>query len=117
MQEQETRTAKENKVRPSQCVTIPWKEWSRSRAALQLDAKDADLDVATLVHRSLHCNGKIADQPVDVAVSLENKQRAATVTEDVEPEGFELHFAILPLGGSTRRARTRAESQSRSHTK
>ena len=115
MQEQETRTAKENT--PSQCVTNPWKEWSRSRAALQLDAKDADLVAATLVLRSLHCNGKIADQPVDVAVNLENKQRAATVTEDVEPEGLELPLAFLALGSSTRRARTRAESQSRSHTK
>ena len=53
MQEQEKRT-EQAKTTPPQCVTIPWKEWSRSRLALQLGRER---------RRSRCCNDGATESP------------------------------------------------------
>ena len=94
---QEIRT-QDGVVGATESAAVPWKEWMRSRAALQLDEDSAAVAAVSLVLRSLHRNGKVADQAVDVALNLESKQRTVRASEDMEEGALQLPPCV-PLSG------------------
>ena len=94
---QEIRT-EDGVVGATESAAVPWKEWMRSRAALQLDEDSAAVAAVSLVLRSLHRNGKVADQAVDVALNLESKQRTVRASEDMEEGALQLPPCV-PLSG------------------
>ena len=81
------------------------KELLRSVRALQLDEQRADVAAATLVLRSLHYNGKVADQAVDVTLGLDSRLMTAKPSEDVEVDVLELPPCV-PLSGKFRATNT-----------
>ena len=89
MDAQCTRTEESGAKPCHESVAIPWKEWMRSVRASHLDEQRADVAAATLVLRSLHDNGKVADQAVDIAVGLDSRHMTAKASEDVEVDVVE----------------------------
>jgi hypothetical protein len=71
-------------------AAIPWREWMSSAAAQDLDVEAADMAAVTLVLRSLHCKGRVEDQPIEVSLDLQSGLKAVKVTEDIEEGRLEI---------------------------
>ena len=71
-------------------AAIPWREWMSSAAAQDLDMAAADMAAVTLVLRSLHCKGRLEDQPIEVSLDLQSGLKAVKVTKDIEEGRLEI---------------------------
>ncbi len=79
-------------------VAVPWKAWLRSSAAQELDEQSGNVAAVTLVLRSLHHNGKVADQDVEVTLDMDSKQRIAKASADLEAGSLELPPCVPASG-------------------
>jgi hypothetical protein len=70
----------------------------QSSAAQELDEQSGNVAAVTLVLRSLHHNGKVADQDVDVTLDMDSKQRTANVSADLEAGSLELPPCVPASG-------------------
>ncbi len=79
-------------------VAVPWKAWLQSSAAQELDEQSGNVAAVTMVLRSLHHNGKVADQDVEVTLDMDSKQRTAKASADLEAGSLELPPCVPASG-------------------
>ncbi len=79
-------------------VAVPWKAWLQSSAAQELDEQSGNVAAVTMVLRSLHHNGKVADQDVEVTLDMDSKQRIAKASADLEAGSLELPPCVPASG-------------------
>jgi hypothetical protein len=79
-------------------VVIPWKQWLTSSVAQDLDAVASDMAAITLVLRSLHCQGHVETQAIEVSYDLESRLKTVTATSDLEPDTLELPPCVPKSG-------------------
>ena len=90
---------REHKVTAAgESVAIPWKEWLQSSPAQALGSQGADVAAVMLVLRSLHYNGKVCANPIEVLLDLDTKHRALRASVVVEAGGLELPPCV-PVSG------------------
>ena len=90
---------REHKVKAAgESVAIPWKEWLQSSPAQALGSQGADVAAVMLVLRSLHYNGKVCANPIEVTLDLDTKQRAVRASDVVEAGDLELPPCV-PVSG------------------
>ena len=90
---------REHKVKAAgESVAIPWKEWLQSSPAQALGSQGADVAAVMLVLRSLHYNGKVCANPIEVTLDLDTKQRAVRASDVVEAGDLELPPCVPVYG-------------------
>ena len=92
---QETR---EEKKEAAVAVVVPWKEWQASAVAKALDAVAADEAAITQVLRSIHCEGRVQEQDVDVLVGTASRNYVAVAAADLEANTLELPPCVPKAG-------------------